>query len=338
MTKTTLFSGPIIVFGIPLLLILSCIAIVHTSAFTANQSTLSFAITLDLLLTTPIIYFILIRKNKIPKTTVVPVFILGIVVASFTIPKENQYLLELAKTWLLPLVELGVLSYVSFKIHKTIQLFKKEKKNSTDFFNIAKKISNDIIPGKIGTLLATEIAVIYYSFFDWKKQKLKDNEFSYHKNTGSITLLIGVILIVGIETFVMHILIEKWSITVAWILTGLSIYTVFQIIAIIKSIPKRPIQIHGRKLYLKYGIINETAINIEDIESVTITTKEIESDKEMKKLSPIAHIEGHNILIRLKKENILYGFYGIKKNYSTLILYVDKVQEFKNKIDSLLTQ
>ena len=337
MTKATFFNSPFIVFGIPFLFIACCIFLVQTPVFAANQSTLSLAITIDLLLSIPAIYYFLIRKKKIPKTTVVPVFILGLVVASFIIPKENQYLLQLAKTWLLPLVELGILSYVAFKVYKTVRLFKREKKNSIDFFTTAKKVSNEIAPGRIASLLATEIAVIYYSFFDWKKQKLKENEFSYHKNTGSSTLLIGIILIIVIETVVIHMLLAKWNITIAWVLTGLSIYTIFQIIALIKSIPKRPIQIDGDKLYLKYGILNETDITIEDIESIIFTTKEIESDKEIKKLSPIAHIEGHNILIKLNKENILNGFYGFNKKYKTIAFFVDDKEAFKNKIDSLLT-
>ena len=48
------------------------IFITKTSLFQMNPDNLAIGITFDLLLIVPFIYFLLIRKTNIPKTTVLP--------------------------------------------------------------------------------------------------------------------------------------------------------------------------------------------------------------------------------------------------------------------------
>ncbi|WP_231850227.1 hypothetical protein [Winogradskyella sp. PG-2] len=129
----------LIIFVIPLLLIAVMVVLTNSSLFTANSNQLSLAITIELLLTTPFIYFLLIRKTTIPKTTVVPFIIIGVVICSFILPKENLYYLYLFKTWVLPLIELSVLSFIIYKMVKPRRLYKHNQQNTTsDFFTILK--------------------------------------------------------------------------------------------------------------------------------------------------------------------------------------------------------
>ena len=127
------------------------------------------------------------------------------------------------------LVELCVLSYISFKVYKSIQIFKLKKNTSKDFFTILKNTCYEIAPRRMAVALATEIGIIYYGFINWKKYRLKPNEFSYHKNSGTITLIAGFIFAVFIETVALHLLLARWNNTAAWVLTGLSIYSALQL-------------------------------------------------------------------------------------------------------------
>lgn len=63
MSMTTKTHSNLVVFGVPLLLILSVILITKSQIFATNTSTLSIGITLDLLFTIPIVYFILIKRK-----------------------------------------------------------------------------------------------------------------------------------------------------------------------------------------------------------------------------------------------------------------------------------
>jgi len=336
MKKIISIQNNLINFGIPLLIIGLMIFIAKSSLFRLNLASLAIGITFDILLTVPFVYFLLIRKTTIPKTTIVPVLIFGVIICSIILPSENQYYLNLFKTWVLPVVELSVLSFVIYSVRKGINNYKQKKHSSFDFFTTLKKTCYEILPKNVVILVVTEIAVFYYGFIYWKNRELKENEFSYHKDSGTITLLIAIIFIVAIETVTFHILLLKWSNSAAWILTFLSIYSAIQIFGFLRSMFKRPISIENNNLYLRYGIMNEATIVLKEIDSIEISSKDIELNKKTRKLSFLGELESHNIIIRLKKENTLIGLYGIKKKFKVLALHIDNKYEFKNQIDSAI--
>ena len=338
MNKALNFQKNLLIFGIPLLIIGIMVFIAKSNIFNINQSSLSTGITFDLLLTVPLVYFLLIRKTNISKTTVVPFLITGIIICSLILPSENQYYLNLFKIWVLPIVELSILSFVIINIRKEIKLYKLNKTDSFDFFTILKSTCYEILP-KIAVIpVVTEISVFFYGFIHWRKIKLKDNEFSYHKDSGTVSLLIAIIFIVAIETITLHILLAKWNATVAWVLTFLSIYSGIQIFGFVKSMFKRPILIENNKLFIRYGIMNETTIDIANIERIEISSKDIELNAETRKLSFLGELESHNVIIKLNEENTLVGLYGIKRKYKILALYIDDKIEFTNRINNALQQ
>ena len=336
MNKSINIQKNLILFGIPLLIIALMVLVVKLPVFAANPNELSIGITVDLLLTAPLVYYLLIRKTKIPNTTVVPFLILGLVIGLLILPSENQYYLRLFKTWVLPIVEISILFYILYKVRGAIQTFKLKKLGSLDFYTTLKNTCSELLPKALVVPFVTEISVIYYGFLYWKKRTIKENEFTYHKDSGTITLFIAIIFIIGIETLVLHHLLAKWSTVAAWILTILSIYSGIQFLGFLKSMIKRPISIENNTLFLRYGIMNETAICLSTINSVEISSKEIEFNDETRRLSILGELEGHNVIIRLKEENTLTGLYGTRRTYKNIALYVDKKVEFKNYIESYL--
>ncbi|UII74910.1 hypothetical protein LV716_11645 [Flagellimonas sp. HMM57] len=326
------------VFTLPLLIVGTLVLLVKSIWFQQNPNLLALGVTIDLLLITPLVYFLLVRKTRIPTTTIVPFLIFVTVVCSVILPKENQLYLGLFKTWLLPVIELSILSFVLYKLYGAIKLYNVEKQYSLDFFSTLKKVCTEILPKAMVMPVVMEISVFYYGFLYWKKRDFKENEFSYHKNSGTITLLVAIIFIVTIETVVLHIIIGKWNTIAAWVLTFLSTYSGIQILGFLKSMLKRPISIEGDKLHLRYGIMNESIIDLSNIDVIELSSKEIESNHETRKLSFLGDLESHNIIIRLKNENMLTGLYGIKKSYKNLVLFIDNPITFRNSIEIALTK
>lgn len=332
----TILNRNIFTFGIPLLLIGFMIILAGSSVFQAYPEALSTGITLDLVFTVPVLYFLLIRKKEIPKITIVPFFILGIVTASLIIPEDHQLYLSQVKQWVLPLVEITVFFVVIFKVTKTVKSYKKQKNKTPDFYTALKQAASEVLPARVSPAFATEIAMFYYGFFNWKKRKLNTNEFSYHKNSGTIGLLSVIIFLVLIETLIAHILLERWSPTIAWILSALSIYTSLQIFGIIRSMSKRPIAIEDGKLKLRYGLFSESVIPLADIEYIESSSRTMEFKNGTRSLSPLKEIEGHNIIVNLKREQTISSLYGFKKTYKTIVLYVDEQARFKTILENAL--
>lgn len=321
------------IFGIPLALLASLCVLLKSSGLILTP-TLNLAITLDLVLTIPLVYFFLIVKTKIPKITVLPIVLLGCFLGSILLPKDDQPYLDLFKLWALPIIEIGVLVLISTKVYNFIKTFRQKNSTKVDFFDVVKEVSAGVFPHKIASIVATEIAVFYYVFLFWKKRNLEKNEFSYHKNNGTLSLLGAIIFILSIETAVLHLVLAKWSETLAWVLTFLSIYTVIQLFGFLKSLWDRPHKIEGAKLYLRYGIMKETCVDLNQLVSVEVSSKDIEIEKGVMRLSFLGSLEGHNVIIRLKEDTVLTGLYGIRKPYRTLLFFVDNPVEFQNKIDA----
>ncbi len=322
----------LILFGVPFSIIALMVYISRSPLFYANPNGLSIGITIDLVFTAPLVYFLLIRKTNIPKTTFVPFLVLTTTICTLILPPENHYYLNLFKRWVFPLIEIVLVSYIIFNVTKAVKHFNKNKHKKIDFFDALRNTCRELLPKRMVMPVVTEIAIFYYGFICWKKTILNENEFSYHKDSGTITLLIAIIFIVAIETMVLHTLLAKWNHLAAWILSFLSIYSGVQLFGFLKSMSKRPISIEKDKLYLRYGIMSETTIELTNIDQIETWTKDIKLDENTRKLSFLGELESHNIIIRLKEENTLLGLYGIRRKYKNLVLHVDTKEEFINRI------
>lgn len=315
-----------VVLIIPVLMFAGLAALIKSPLFAGSSEALSLGVTVDLLLTVPLVYFFLIRKTSIHKTTIIPVMIIGMIIGILTLPTHDQRYLTFFRTWIFPLVELFVLTLIVVKLRAAI---KKHRGHSPDFFTTLKGICREILPEKAVALFATEVAVVYYAFISWRSRPLRPNEFSYHKN-GEATALFGVVIFLTVaETFITHILLLRWSHTAAWILTGFSIYAVVQIFSFLKSLSKRPVVIGEDSLLLRYGILNEAQIPLKDIAEIEFSSKTIDPIPLVRKISPLGDLISHNVMVHLKKEYQLNGLYGSKKNFTTLAFRVDDEDAFK---------
>ncbi|MDN3203905.1 hypothetical protein [Algoriphagus sediminis] len=302
--------------------------LVRTEQFPPNADLLSLGITFDLVVLIPGLFFFTIRKTKLPKTLVLPVLLAGVILASYILPEGNQRYLDFAKSWLVPLAELAVISYVVWKVTNTVRVYKETQKGNTDFFNALKDTCRKLFPPFAVNGVATEVAVFYYGFFKWKSPKLGDNEFSYHKDSPSRIILAFLIFLIIAETFVFHILLMNWSLLAAWILTGLSIYSGFQLFGVLRSLNQRPIYLSKDTLHLRYGFASEVDIPFDQINRVEKFTADFDEHELSRRLSILGTLEAHNVTLELKVPAELSGIYGIKRRFQTLAFFVDDPDRF----------
>lgn len=335
MRNILVYGNKMLPLFIPVLLGVSLLLLIKSSAFAQDASILSIAITIDFLITIPLIYFLIIRKRGIPKITVLSMFVIGVVVLSYALPVEHQSLLSIVKTFAIPLVEIVVLSFIIYKVVKITESYKQQQK-SADFYTTMVKATAEVLPKQVAPILVTEISVVYYGFINWKKYLLKENEFSYHKKSTIHSILIGFLMVILIETFTLHFLLAKWSVITAWVLTILSIYTGLQFFALLRSISKRPIKIdkEAQQLVLRFGFFSDWSVPLKDIRSIELTAKDLPEDKSIVPFSPLGSLTEHNVIIHFHQEQEFSGFYGIRKKAKALAIYVDEKQQFLEEFEN----
>jgi hypothetical protein len=320
-----------------LLFLITSSLILSATSMLATHPEVAIGLTYDLTLVSPLVYFLLIRKTQIPNTTIVPFFVLSLLFASYILPAQSQQHLGLIKQFVLPMVELGVLGFVIYKIRQARKLYKQNAHSTFDFFTTMKAALREIMPARAAEAVASEFSVFYYGFFNWKKRVFKANEFSHHRKSGTPALL-GVLMFMSIvEAVALHFLIEHLlNALVAWVCTALSVYTALQIFGFMRSLSKRATIVCPEELKLHYGTLAEAYIawvNIAEIQ-VLAPTHQVAYNKQHRSLSPLGEMEKPNVMIRLHNPSKLTTLYGFKRSFSTLYLHIDTPQEFVNTVQA----
>lgn len=307
-----------------------------TKQFRENPEIFSVAILLDLLVTIPLLYLMLIWKRQIPKFTVAYVIIGCILLANFIIPEAHKKLLTQIQIIAIPLIEVGIFGLVIYKLRSLRQRFKEIQEE--DFYNKLVIACEQVFPKRVARILATELGVFYYLFNFSGTTVHKENQYTYYKKSG-IKMVIGVFLcLLVVETFIVHILVSKWHEGFAWVLTFLGCYAMLQILAIIQSMDKRPISIDNNKKILKlnYGFACQSQIPFAWIKSIGPHKSELRNNKNHTFLSVFDLLDTNNVTIELNKENILYKIYGIEKKYDSISLFVDDKERFVHDVKESL--
>lgn len=322
----------------PILLVGFLIALCRSQIFSSNPEQLAIAVTLDFIITLPLIYFLSIRNSQIPKFTVFTVFIIAFLSAGFILPQEHQSFYQLLKRFLLPAVEIAVIGFILFKVRALTIELKKQPGKSTDFYDTLSLATQNIFPGRIGQLLATEIAVIYYALRLKKNPSLSESQFSYNKKSGIISIISILLLLILVETFVIHLVVEKWSVALAWILTFFSAYACLQVLALLRSMSARLIEIDedNQVLKLRYGFFAQTYIPFKLIDRIEESRKFLDSDSPIVKLSTLGSIDSHNLILHAKEELTIHKIYGMKKHFKALAFFIDEKEKFVTLLYGLL--
>lgn len=329
----TLQASNILKTAILVSIVAVCFVVARSGSLLASHPQIVYGVTLDLTVTLPLAYLFFIRKTRISKLTAVPLFIFGVIFASFILPAGNHRLLDLIKFVALPFVELGIFGYAGFVVYKSRKTYKTLDARGADFMENLRETLAKEFPAALANAAAFEIAGFYYAFIAWKTSR-GERFFSYHKRSGAIAVLIVIGFLAAIEAVVFHILLHEWSRPAAWVLTALSAYFVFQIFAHGKAILIRPTEIAGGKILLRCGLLGDAAIEIEAIEKVELTTENFEPQNGFVKLASVGKLTAHNVKIVLRDAAVLNGIYGIKKEFKTIFLAIDEAERFKETIES----
>ena len=333
------FNATFIGVGFLLMLVGFLIILTQMSVFHAYPNEMSIGITLDFIITIPVLYFFLIRQKKaIPKFSVISVFVVCLIIAGIVLPTENQDLLTKVKYVAVPLIELSVLAMVIYKTRSIIRTYQKQEKKEYDFFNTISLVCKEVMPERVGQILATEIAVFYYLFSTKKKSKT-EFEYTYFRKSGIKTIVSVMLELMLVETLVVHLVLEKWNSTVAWVLTILGLYTFFQIIALLRSMNHRLIKIdtENKLLHLRYGFFSQTTIPFSAISKIEQNRKSLPEDKSIIQFSPLGFLDTHNIIITVSSKLVLHRLYGFKNDYQAIAIFIDEKEKFIEDLNMALS-
>lgn len=314
-----------------LLAVAAAIVLVGQSSLIDASPLVATAVTIDLIFTIPIAYFILIRKTAVPNITVAPVFFVCMATASLTLPEDGRGLFNAIAKFGVPAIELLVLGYIGVRIFRTRRNFVANAFPGRDLMErLRDAFVRELKPAVIARSAAFEVGAFTYAFLKWRRPV---SGLTYHRTGSPVLLMIVFLFLLAAETIVVHILLAMISETLAWIATALSVYFAIQILAHIKAVVLRPIVVTDNELLLRCGILGDAEIRLDNIEKIAISSGSADDDGAEIMLTPVGQLSQPNISIRLFEPVTVYGVYGLEKHVSHIAFTVDEPNRFLSEVE-----
>jgi len=298
--------------------------IVRTSGFAQNTDLLSLAVTLDVAVLIPGVYFLFAVALGWRRLTVLPVFVLSLVSAHLLLPASGESYLKVVELALVP-VEIFVIVFLTIKVRQIRKGYREARAPSMDFQETLEGVLEGVIDEpRLVRILVTELSIIHYGLFSWRNRPRFTTDggvFTYHQKSG-LGLVVGVFLVlIAVETPFLHLFIASKFPVLAWVVTALGVYGVVFILGDFNATRWRPIRVKDGRLKLKTGLRWRLSVPLSDISRVETTTLDIE-DKEG--LLNCAVIGNQNLVIYLTRTHTAVGIYGFEKEFDRIAVTVDE--------------
>ena len=121
------------------------------------------------------------------------------------------------------------------------------------------------------------------------------------------------------EAALVHLLIARWSVTAAWVLTVLSVYGAVWLVAVARSFSLRPVLLTDEELIVRAGLLWTVRV---PRNQVTIECPGDPCDLRVPMLAD------PNVILRLAEPTVARGLYGMTRKVATMAIGFDDPAAF----------
>ncbi|MEI5905897.1 hypothetical protein WAK64_02300 [Bacillus spongiae] len=223
----------------------------------------------DFVVIIPILtYFFIIRKRHLLRK-IWHVVVAGFTGAWFIMPNDFLY----------PGKSVGIVLFVYTTIILMIKIMsvsKSFRRNVTDIPTFQQRLeyalSTQFTIKRVIDVITSELAMIYYCFFSWRKKPLANlgsvQVFTFHKKTSAIALYIMLIHALILESVGFHFVLLSWSPTLATIVLVLNLYTLLFFIAELQAIRLCPFIMMDQHLHLQVGLMRQLTVPFDKVSNI----------------------------------------------------------------------
>lgn len=280
---------------------------------------IAVGVMLDLIVVVPLAYwFLAVRRGGWPRLSVVPVVLLGILFAALLMPQDRGLLRVLAIPY-----EIGLVTWITVRTRRALR----RNPGDEDTLERMRAVARDVLPSRrAAEAIAFELAVLYYALLSWRRRPAEG--FTCYRKSGYGAIVFALLLTMAAEGIPAHILVQRWSPVVAWILTTLTAYGTLFFLADWRAMRLRPILVDGDELTIRVGVRWTVTVPRERIAAVH-KKRPPGSDPYIR-----ASLPGPMPLwIELTEPVTAKGAYGMEKRARWISLTVDDPEGFRQALE-----
>lgn len=317
--------GPLLLFGALAALVVGTeYAVVHHPVF-SRHPTLPPAVVFDLLVVLPgLFYLCLVRAYKLPLTTLVAAFGGGLALSHWLLPTATLPLLAWAGR-LAAVGEVTTFGYLLVRLRRVWRGYQVARHQSADFIDNLLAAGQPVL-GRLTEAVMTEVAVLRYAVLGgWAPLEAGPAEtpFSTHRESGFTALLATFAGLSVVEMAAAHLVVGHWWPRTAWLLTGLSAYSLIWLLAHGQAVRLRPVLLTAGTLVVRVGfiwqatILKSNVLSISKIDNIPAAGPGLLNAARLLLTQP-------NLLLTLAEPQRVRGPYGLHRTVRRLAIYVDE--------------
>lgn len=343
MTPSMLLRSPQRTFQLFLLLsvlvgILSWIVLTSLEGHAAADL-LAGALTVDLVIILPVLYFALIvRPRRWPWITVIPFTLLCAYGTAWLLPLDHQVPLKSLHLLAAP-IELGLLALIGWKASRMVRRFREgSRMGSSDFPERLRRAAVDIVGApRVAEILASEISILYYGLTSWfHPVEESTSTFTVHRKDSYGTLVVGILTVMGVEIIPVHLLANHLSGSLlAWTLTLLTLYGALWIVGDYQALKLRPMTVGASGLGFRLGLRWEALIPWDQVISFRRLNV---SEKPGKNAVTLVTVGQPVFVLETRNEITFRGIYGFRRKSHRLYFAVDQKEAFEEAVRPFLKE
>ncbi|MDE3053675.1 MAG: hypothetical protein KGJ70_07305 [Gemmatimonadota bacterium] len=308
-------------------------ALAHSAAAAAHPA-LPLAVTLDLTLVVPALYWLLvIRPAGAPPARVVAVFVLSILGARLVLRPDQREYLSYARFLGAP-VELALIAWVAVKVRRAARGFHGAGADADVPERIGAALADAFPYPVVGRVFATELALGWYAFASWRRPPHVPpgtRAFTYHCRSGLVALLSAVVAACVVELFVVHLVVRAFSPRAAWALSAVSAVGVVWLVGLARAIVLRPVLVTASGIAVRSG-----ALWTLDVPFAALARADTGRVAPPARGAPgVLRVGGNGrptALLTLRQPLVARGPYGRSKAVTTVALVLDEPAAFADAI------
>lgn len=232
-------------------------------------------------------------------------------------------------------IEVVLSFYVLYKIIKVVTTYREDREV---YYHTSDKVENALVKvyGKrrLFSYLVSESMAFYYTLFGWflKKKSFENvSEYTYHRESMYGTFFWVFFILMLIETLLLHWGLSLWNETIAWIVTGSTVYLLIWFIGDYKAIKHSPIRVTKSHIFIRIGLRSKVELERDNIDTVFQSVKDDEKENYEHLLLLNASLSEPNVYISFKEKVQVKGLFGMKKEVHKVALFLDEPSLFMNE-------
>jgi hypothetical protein len=306
----------------------------------AGAAVVVTAVTIDLVVVIPLLHYVfIVRRRGMPLITLLPVFRLSLAAAAFVLPAGDRPLYE-ALAHLARPAEVAIAGYILYRIYlgwRALNAAGTDDVLERYRIGVRAMLPETVLaPERTAAAIAFEAAVVWFATRAWRARPeapAGSATFTGHRKAGYGGMVAGLLLVVIIDLLLIHILVSLWSSAVAWVLTGLGLYTLVWIVGDLQAIRLRPSWMDGDRLCMRLGLRWSVAVPRTAVRGV----RKLGRGEAVTGALKLALPNAPRVLVELDAPATAEGVYGMMRTVNAVELGVDDpdafVQQFGPEVD-----